>query len=82
MAIPTNQFGKQEPGDQQEIFQHYYTKYGVRFPVLEKATLQSDFFIKFGNPSWNFNKYLFDKKHNFIKKFEANLKPAELINYV
>jgi len=82
MAIPTNQFGNQEPGDQLEIFQHYYTKYGVRFTVLEKTTLENEFFKKFGHPDWNFNKYLFDKNHNFVKKFGADFNPLNLIDYV
>ena len=82
MAIPTNQFGNQEPGNQLEIFQYYYTRYGVRFIVLEKSTLETEFFQKFGNPNWNFNKYLFDKNHNFIKRFDADFKPLNLIDYV
>lgn len=82
MALPTNEFGKQEPGNQTEIFQHYNTKYGVEFPVLQKTTLENDFFSQFGKPDWNFNKYLFDAKHNFIDRFDSNFKPLDLLDHV
>ena len=82
MAMPTNEFGQQEPGNQIEIVQHYNTKFGVKFVVLDKTTLDHEFFTKFGNPDWNFNKYLFDVRHNFVQKFDAGFKPMDLINHV
>ena len=36
IALPTNEFGKQEPGDDIEISQFYQNKYGVTFPIAKK----------------------------------------------
>jgi glutathione peroxidase len=36
VAYPSNQFGCQEPGSHEEIIK-FQTKYGVTFPVMEKA---------------------------------------------
>ena len=64
MAIPTNNFGQQEPGTDEEISKHYKEKYRVTFPVLVKADLEHPFFKTFGKPTWNFNKWLFDKENH------------------
>lgn len=82
IAVPTNEFGAQEPGDDYEITQFCRTKYNVSFPVCKKTDLGHKLFLKFGIPEWNFNKYLFDAKHDFVKKFDADFAPEELLNYV
>ena len=82
IAVPTNEFGKQEPGDNYEIIQHYQKKYGITFPIVIKSDLSIKLFSKYSKPEWNFTKYLFDKNHNFIKKFDAKVKPEELLSYV
>lgn len=80
IAIPTNNFGDQEPGDNYEIQQFYNHKYGVTFPICTKQTIEHDFFIKFGKPRWNFNKYLFNRKHDFVKQFGSNVSPRQVLN--
>lgn len=82
IALPTNEFGGQEPGDNYEITQFCRTRYNVTFPVCVKTDLSHKLFKKFGLPDWNFNKYLFDSDHNFIKKFDAYFDPKELLKYV
>jgi glutathione peroxidase len=82
IALPTNEFGQQEPGDDYEIRQFLKTKYQVTFPVCMKTDLQHVIFQRHGEPTWNFNKYLFDKKHNFVDKFDSNFKPEDLISHV
>jgi glutathione peroxidase len=82
IALPTNEFGGQEPGDNYEITQFYRTKYNVVFPICKKTDLTHKLFQIFGKPDWNFNKYLFDCNHNFIKKFDAYFEPKELLKYV
>lgn len=82
IAIPTNEFGKQEPGDNYEIIQHYQKKYGITFPIVIKSDLSIKLFLKYGKPTWNFTKYLFDKEHNFVGIYENNVKPETLLNYV
>ena len=82
IALPTNEFNNQEPGDNYEIIQFCRTRYNISFPVCKKTDLKHKVFQTFGMPDWNFNKYLFDKDHNFIKKFNAYTEPKELLNYV
>ena len=82
IALPTNDFGGQEPGDNYEILQYCRTKYNVTFPVCKKTNLDHILFKTFGRPDWNFNKYLFDKKHNFVAKFDSNTSPEELLQHV
>lgn len=82
IALPTNDFGGQEPGDNYEITQFCRTRYNVTFPVCLKTDLSHKLFKKFGLPDWNFNKYLFDSDHNFIKKFDAYFDPKELLKHV
>jgi glutathione peroxidase len=82
IALPTNEFNNQEPGDNYEIIQFCRTRYNVSFPICKKTDLTHKLFQLLGLPDWNFNKYLFDKDHNFIKKFNAYIEPKELLNYV
>lgn len=82
IAIPTNNFGDQEPGNDFEIYQYYSKKFAVTFPIIDKTNVDNNFFKTFGAPDWNFNKYLFNIKHNFIKKFDAYTLPFDLLNYV
>lgn len=82
IAIPTNDFGGQEPGDDYEIMQFVKNRYGVTFPVCKKTSTDHKFFQTFGVPDWNFNKYLFNEKHKFIKKFDARIDPMEVLHHV
>ena len=82
ISLPTNEFNNQEPGDNYEIVQFCRTKYNVSFPVCKKTDFTHKLFQQFGLPDWNFNKYLLDKDHNFIKKFDAYIEPKELLKYV
>ena len=80
IAIPTNNFGEQEPGDDYEIIQFCRTQYNVSFPVCKKTNLTHKFFKQFGTPDWNFNKYLFNEKHEFVKQFNAYTTPMDVLN--
>jgi glutathione peroxidase-family protein len=50
--------------------------------VCKKTELDHTVFQRFGKPDWNFNKYLFDKDHNFVRQFNAYFDPKELLNHV
>jgi len=82
IAIPTNDFGKQEPGDDYEILQFAKKTYGVTFPICKKTDINHKFFKTFGQPDWNFNKYLFTVDHNFVQKFSSAKSPHEVVAYV
>ena len=82
IALPTNEFGGQEPGDNIEINQYYQNKFGITFPITSKIDLQHKFFQTYGTPDWNFNKYLFDRRHVFIKKYPSDVTPEEVLKDV
>jgi|TARA_R110000803_G_scaffold40761_1_gene87762 glutathione peroxidase len=82
IALPTNEFGDQEPGDDIEISQYYQNKFGITFPVIKKTNLEHILFKTYGKPDWNFNKYLFDSKHNFVDRYDSKTLPEDVIKDV
>jgi glutathione peroxidase len=84
LAFPANEFGKQEPGSNEEIKEFCSTKYKVSFPLFSKIVVKGkgidplfDFLTsdatnpKFAGPiKWNFNKFLVDRKGEVIARFE------------
>jgi glutathione peroxidase len=82
IAIPTNEFGQQEPNADDRICDLYKENYGVTFPVLLKTDLQHPFFKTFGMPTWNFNKWLFDAEHNFVDHYDSKIRPMDFIEII
>jgi glutathione peroxidase len=84
LAFPANEFGKQEPGTNDQIKEFCSTKYKVSFPLFSKVVvkgkgidplfeyLTSDATNpKFAGPiKWNFNKFLVNRKGEVIARFE------------
>ncbi|HJW09482.1 MAG TPA: glutathione peroxidase, partial [Holophagaceae bacterium] len=62
LGFPCNQFGGQEPGSATQIETFCSTKFGVKFPLMEKVEVkgpgQSPVYAfltaKHGEPKWNF----------------------------
>ena len=89
LAFPANEFGKQEPGSNAEIKEFCSTKYSVTFPVFSKIVVKGagiDPFYDFltskktdpkfaGDISWNFAKFLINKKGEVIARFDPKVKP-------
>jgi glutathione peroxidase len=89
LGFPANNFGAQEPGTDEEIKTFCSTRYNVTFPVFSKISVKGADqhpFYKFltdketnptfaGEISWNFNKFLVDKKGNITARFESRDKP-------
>ncbi len=83
LGFPCNQFGAQEPGDENEIRNFCTTNYGVTFPLFAKVDVNGDGahplyqFLKkekkgiAGSESikWNFTKFLIDKKGEVVARF-------------
>jgi glutathione peroxidase len=86
LAFPANNFGKQEPGTNDEIKQFCYTKYSLTFPLFSKISVkgedkhplyrylteQSPFP---GEVEWNFQKYLVDRTGQIIGRYHHRTKP-------
>lgn len=89
IGFPTNDFGGQEPGSNEEIEQFCKRNYGVTFPLAEKITVKGgetpDLYKWLTTKSlngkqdsevkWNFQKYLIDEKGNLIGMYESKVKP-------
>jgi glutathione peroxidase len=89
LAFPANEFGKQEPGTNEEIKSFCKTKYNVSFPVFSKIVVKGEgihplyqfLTSKETNPSfggvikWNFNKFLVNRKGEVIGRFEPMVTP-------
>jgi len=89
IGFPANNFGKQEPGNSQEIKSFCTKNYGVTFQMMEKISVKgSDMhpLYKFLStkeengtcdqaPGWNFCKYLIDENGNVVKFFNSKVDP-------
>jgi glutathione peroxidase len=85
LGFPSNDFGGQEPGDEAEIKTFCTTKYHVSFPLFSKVKVvgdgQSPVFrflsADYGEPKWNFYKYLVGRDGKVIKAFPNSIKPED-----
>ena len=85
LGFPSNDFGGQEPGSNEEIKQFCETNYNVTFPLFDKVKVLGDDrsplyaeLIKTepaGDVKWNFGKFLVDKNGNSVKRFEHKVQP-------
>ena len=98
IGVPCNQFGKQEPGNSDEIQEFCEVNYGVSFLITEKvdvkgsqqhplyAWLTTKAINGRQNSSvkWNFQKYLVDEEGQFLDYFYSITKPinARITSYL
>ncbi|HEX7553237.1 MAG TPA: glutathione peroxidase [Geothrix sp.] len=83
LGFPCNQFGGQEPGTAAQIETFCQKNYGVTFPLFEKldvkgpgqAPLYQFLTARFGEPAWNFHKYLVGKDGQVIQAFGSKVAP-------
>ena len=84
VGFPSNDFGGQEPGTNQEIAEFCRTTYGVAFPMYEKTSVSgvadnplfSELARRTGQrPQWNFHKYLIDRRGAKVASFKSAVEP-------
>jgi glutathione peroxidase len=89
LGFPANDFGKQEPGTEQEIKTFCTTKYNVTFPMFSKIVVKGEGqapLYKFltdrgtnprfaGDVEWNFAKFLINRKGEVVARFPARTEP-------
>jgi len=82
LGFPSNDFGRQEPLEGQDIVTFCERNHGVQFPVFEKIMIRGDhahplykFLTKTSTPRWNFHKYLINKDGEVIDYFFPFTKP-------
>jgi len=86
LAFPCNDFGKQEPGTNDEIRTFCESKFNVTFPLFDKVKVLGDNksslyerlinnSIPDGDIDWNFEKFLIDKEGNIEARYKSKIKP-------
>ena len=92
LGFPCNQFGAQEPGNEEEIQQFCSLNFGVSFPMFAKVDVNGANahplykFIKAEAPGmlgtkdvkWNFTKFLVGKDGHVLKRFAPQDTPESL----
>lgn len=91
LGFPSNQFGKQDPGSNEEISEFCQINYGVTFPMFEKIDVKgSDAHPLFNyltdeakgtlgkQIKWNFTKFLINRKGEVIDRFAPQTKGDKL----
>ena len=93
LGFPCDQFGHQEPGDENEIKQFCSLNYDVTFPMFSKVDVNGDHahplyeYLKNEAPGllgsrgikWNFTKFLVDKSGKVVKRYGSMDKPESLL---
>jgi glutathione peroxidase len=94
LGFPSNDFGSQEPGTNEEIKTFCTRKYNVTFPMFSKINVKGDgkeSLYKFlteatggKEVAWNFTKFLVDRNGNVMKRFESRVTPEseELVSAI
>jgi glutathione peroxidase len=90
IGVPSNDFGAQEPGSNEEIQKFCKTNYKVTFPLLSKVAVkgenkaplykfltEKDTDPKFGGDevSWNFEKFLVGRNGEIAGRFKSKIAP-------
>jgi glutathione peroxidase len=89
LGFPANNFLWQEPGTNDEIKKFCTLNYGVTFDMFSKISVKGNdqdplyqYLTKEspvpGAVTWNFQKYLVDRKGNVVEKYTPKTKPEEI----
>jgi len=91
LAFPANNFGGQEPGTNAEIKTFCTSKFNVSFPIFSKISVDGPdihplyafltspkYDPQFaGKITWNFNKFLINRKGEIVGRFDSKVKPED-----
>jgi glutathione peroxidase len=92
VGFPSNEFGGQDPGSNEEIASFCQLNYGVSFPMMEKVkvngaqahplwkwlTAEARGVLGTQSVKWNFTKFLVGKDGQVIKRYGPGDEPASL----
>ena len=93
LGFPSNNFGLQEPGSDDEIAKFCKANYGVTFQLFKKDDVRGNTkqpvykWLSDENkngwnnqePQWNFYKYLIDENGNLSKIFSSSVSPPDIL---
>ncbi|QIB65184.1 glutathione peroxidase [Kineobactrum salinum] len=92
LGFPCNQFGKQDPGSNEEIMEFCQLNYGVSFPMFGKIEVNGSNaeplfrHLKKAAPGalglegikWNFTKFLVNGEGEVVKRYAPTTKPEAI----
>ena len=92
LGFPSNQFGGQDPGANDEIASFCELNYGVSFPMMSKVdvnggqahplwkwlTSEAPGLLGSEAVKWNFTKFLIGKDGKVLKRYAPNISPQAL----
>jgi len=87
LGVPSNDFGKQEPGNSEEIKNFCESKFGITFPMTEKVSVKGkdahpfykwaeENYGKSAIPKWNFHKIIIGKNGKIDGTFASITNPS------
>ena len=86
LGFPSNDFGSQEPGSNQQIAEFCTNTYGVKFPMFAKSHVRGKevnplhaqlIAATDTTPKWNFYKYLIGRDGKAIKAYSSMTDPDD-----
>lgn len=86
VGVPSNDFGRQEPGSNAEVADFCERTFKVRFPMLEKSVVSGPDAIPLyrglaakagGPPRWNFHKVVLDRRGEPVGAFPSAVTPQD-----
>lgn len=92
LGFPCNQFGGQEPANDEGIAQFCQLNHGVTFPLMAKSDVNGDEtnevfkwlksqkagILGLTRIKWNFEKFLVDKNGNVVHRWASTTTPASI----
>lgn len=96
LGFPCNQFGKQEPGNADDIGEFCELNFGVTFPLFDKIEVngpnthplyeylkkEAPGLLGSGAVKWNFTKFLVDGSGRVVKRFAPTDTPEKIEKHV
>lgn len=91
LGFPANNFGKQEPGSNDQIIEFCEKNYGVEFDMFAKVSVKGDDITPLyafltseetnpgfeGDIGWNFEKFLISREGKVVARFSPRTKPDD-----
>jgi len=92
IGFPCNQFGGQEPGDDEEIATFCVVNHGVTFPLMKKSDVNGDDtnevykwlkaeksgLLGLARIKWNFEKFLINKEGVVVNRWASTTTPEAI----
>jgi glutathione peroxidase len=92
LGFPSNEFGKQDPGSNEQIASFCQMNYGVSFPMMAKVqvngpaahplwqwlTMQAPGLLGSKSVKWNFTKFLVDRDGQVLRRYAPTDTPQSM----